>query len=101
MSWSGASGRRGGPHFSLSRRFHYLDDFAIVGPSGSDDYLRYLHILKRVCRDLGVPLAPEKQEGAVYQHNFAGYHYCTEKGEHSLPKEKMDHLLHVLSEWES
>ena len=40
--------------------FHYLDDFAVVGPPNSEACAQYLHTLVRVC---GVPLAPEKQEG--------------------------------------
>ncbi len=52
--------------------FHYLDDFAVVGPPNSKACQRYLDILTRTCRELGVPLAPEKQEGPSTTLIFLG-----------------------------
>jgi len=43
--------------------FHYLDDFAVVGPPDSDTCILYLHKLKSICIELGIPLATEKQDG--------------------------------------
>ena len=40
--------------------YHYLDDFAVVGPPASGTCQKYLDILARTCKELGVPLAPEK-----------------------------------------
>ena len=40
---------------------HYLDDFVVLGPPGSKECTEHLQILKRVCNNLGIPLAPEKQ----------------------------------------
>ena len=41
----------------------YLGDFAVLGPPNSKACHQYLFKLKRVCRDLGIQLAPEKEEG--------------------------------------
>ena len=43
--------------------YHYLDDFAIVGPPESPTCARHLGIFRRECRVLGVPLAEDKTEG--------------------------------------
>ena len=52
--------------------FHYLDDFAIIGPPDSDICALHLNTLVRICKELGVPLAPEKQEGPTSVIIFLG-----------------------------
>ena len=37
--------------------FHYLDDFIVMAPPGSDDCKRSLDLLVSECQTLGVPLA--------------------------------------------
>ena len=41
--------------------YHYLNDFAVVGPPGSEQYYQSSGLLKAICSELGIPLAPEKQ----------------------------------------
>jgi len=41
--------------------YHYLDDFIVLGPPSSEQCAEHLLILQQVCKQLGVPLAPEKQ----------------------------------------
>lgn len=79
--------------------FHYLDDFAVVGPPGSDLCLQYLSTLKRVCQDLGVPLAPEKEEGPSTKLTLLGIEIDTVKGELRLPEDKLHRLLGMLGDW--
>jgi len=43
--------------------YHYLDDFVVLGLPESEQCGQNLGNLQAVCRDLGVPLAPEKQAG--------------------------------------
>ena len=80
--------------------FHYLDDFAVVGPPDSPACSQYLEILKRLCVQLGIPLAPEKQDGPCAIITLLGIVIDTIKGELRLPQDKLQRLLQLVSEWE-
>lgn len=84
---------------SVELIFHYLDDFAIIGPPESEVCLRHLMILKRVCSELGVPLAPDKQDGPTTVIQFLGIIIDTERQELRLPEDKLKRLLESLDEW--
>ena len=80
--------------------YHYLDDFVVLGPPSSETCAEHLQILHKVCNDLGVPLAPEKQEGPDTTITFLGITIDTIKQELRLPEEKLRRLLETLSQWE-
>ena len=80
--------------------YHYLDDFIVVGPPDSEACLCYLETLKTVCRELGVPLASEKQDGPTPVIVFLGIVIDTVKQEMRLPEDKLQRLLSTLQEWE-
>ena len=40
--------------------YHYLDDFVVLGPPGSETCAEHLQILHKVCNDLGIPLENKK-----------------------------------------
>ena len=42
---------------------HYLDDFFLTGPAGSNVCADNLEKAKLLCLELGIPLAPEKTFG--------------------------------------
>ena len=42
---------------------HYLDDFLILGPPASEVRNEGLSTTRRICQELGVPIAEEKVEG--------------------------------------
>ena len=65
--------------------FHYLDDFAIIGPAESDECQRSLDTLIQTCTELGVPLAKDKQEGPTCVVTFLGIVIDTICGELRLP----------------
>ena len=44
------------------RIYHYLNDFIVLGSPGTEKWGAYLSTLQQVCQELGVPLAPEKQD---------------------------------------
>ena len=73
--------------------YHYLDDFVVLGSPGSSECAAYLHTLQRVCLELGVPLAPEKQDGPAEVLTFLGIEIDTVKQELRLPMEKLQRLL--------
>lgn len=79
--------------------FHYLDDFAVVGPPDSGACHQYLLTLKRICRELGVPLAPNKEEGPSTKLTLLGIEIDTVKGELRLPAEKLQALRTLLRSW--
>ena len=67
--------------------YHYLDDFIVIGPPDSKTCSLYLETLKRVFKDLGVPLASEKQEDPSSVIVFLGIVIDTLKQEMRLPEE--------------
>ena len=79
--------------------YHYLDDFAILGSPDSEQCSQNLEILKTVCMDLGVPLAPEKQAGPTTVIEFLGITIDTSKQELRLPADKLERLQLLTSEW--
>ena len=79
--------------------FHYLDDFAVVGPPNSPVCLQALEILERVCSYLGIPLAAEKRDGPTPVIVFLGIMIDTLKQELRLPEDKLTRLLETVTEW--
>ena len=79
--------------------FHYLDDFLVMGPPQSDACKANLHTLQTVCARLGVPLAPEKQEGPTTTLTFLGIVIDTVRGELRLPADKLQRLLSAVDMW--
>ena len=59
-----------------------------------------LLVLHKVCNDLGVPLAQEKQEGPDTTITFLGITINTINQELRLLEEKLKRLLETLSQWE-
>ena len=81
--------------------FHYLDDFAVVGPPDSPACLHHLLTLKGVCASLGIPLADEKECGPCTEIILLGIVIDTIKGELRLPDDKLQRLLYTTAEWGS
>ena len=59
-----------------------------------------LDTLAAICKELGVPLAPEKQDGPSTLITFLGILIDTIKQELRLPKDKLRRLLETVSQWE-
>ena len=71
---------------------HILDDFLFISP----DYHKCqgaLHTFQSICRDIGVPLAPEKTEGPAQSLAFAGIHLNTVEMYASLPMDKVQKFI--------
>ena len=81
--------------------YHYLDDFAVLGPPSSEECGNNLQKLKLVCEDLGVPLAAEKQAGPSTCIEFLGIIIDTVKQELRLPRDKLDRLLTAVQQWQA
>ena len=80
--------------------FHYLDDFAVVGPPDSESCHQDLITLKQVCTELGIPLAIDKEEGPSTTIVLLGIIIDTVKQELRLPADKLMRLQGILIEWE-
>ena len=80
---------------------HYLDDFIIVGPPGSDEYAKNLDRLLETCRELGVPIACHKVEGPSTCIIFLGIEIDTVAMELRLPQDKLQRLVSLIAEWRS
>ena len=70
--------------------YHYLDDFAVLGSPRSEQCHQSLELLKAVCSDLGVALAPEKQAGPTTTIEFLGITIDTLRQELRLPADKLE-----------
>ena len=79
--------------------YHYLDDFATLGPPNSEECSRNLHTLQSVCKKLGIPLAAEKQAGPSTTIEFLGITIDTIRQELRLPDNKLRRLQSLLEEW--
>jgi len=79
--------------------YHYLDDFATIGPPDSKLCSWNLHTLQAVCSDLGVLLAAEKQAGPSTIIEFLGIIINTIQQELRLLDEKLSRLHSLLQEW--
>ena len=79
--------------------FHYLDDFVVLGPPRSPACENALFLLKKTCADLGVPLAPEKQDGPTSVIVFLGIIIDTVRQELRLPVDKLQRLMEMVSQW--
>ena len=78
---------------------HYLDDFLVLGPAGSDMCGRALVTSLDICRELGVTVAPQKTEGPVTSLSFLGILLDTERMELRLPNDKLIRLRALIHEW--
>ena len=68
---------------------HYLDDFIIYGPPGSNQCAEQFHPTLKLCERLGVPLASEKLEGPTEYLTFLGIKVDTSAGVLGLLEEKL------------
>ena len=74
-----------------------MEDFAVVGPTDSDTCMLYLHKLKSIYMELGIPFAKEKQDGPTSVITLLGIIIDTTKGELRLPEDKLQRLLQAVS----
>ncbi len=79
--------------------FHYLDDLIVLGAAESPACSDSLCTLKHTCRELGIPLAEEKQDGPTSVINFLGIIIDTNKDELHLPTDKLHRLLEEIRLW--
>ena len=72
---------------------HYLDDFLVLGNSGSDECVQNLLALVKWAEWLGFPLVVEKVEGPSTTLTFLGIEIDTNALILRLPEEKLVALM--------
>ena len=79
---------------------HYLDDFLFVGSPRSGECVTALKLAQDVCQRLGVPLVMAKLEGPACSLQFLGIILDTDQFELRLPKEKLQRLTALITQWQ-
>lgn len=83
----------------VQHMFHYLDDFIVIGAAKSLECYENLSSLKRICIEIGVLLAEEKQDGPTSVITFLGIIIDTNRRELRLPAEKLRRLIDEVQLW--
>lgn len=78
---------------------HYLDDFVTVGPPGSQECMENMMIMHAACKEVGLPVEADKDEGPATVITFLGIELDTEGLEIRLPQEKLQHTRAILACW--
>ena len=75
-------------HFKIDKVVKYLDDFLFVGADrGSCD--RVLRVFQVLCKEVGMPLAPNKTVGPANELVFLGYKLNTLEMVVEIPKRRL------------
>lgn len=81
--------------------FHYLDDFATMGPAGQGTCEANLRILLALCELLGVPIASQKSRGPCTCLEYIGFVLDTIAMEVRLSQEKLARLVNTIRAWQA
>ena len=85
--------------FGIQELFHYLDDCITIGSADLNECAINKEIMTVTCGLLGTPLAQEKCEGPSIIITFLGIEIDTTNMQLQLPKEKLDRLSQLVTEW--
>ncbi|XP_056124427.1 uncharacterized protein LOC130102426 [Rhinichthys klamathensis goyatoka] len=83
-------------NYAIPHLLHLLDDFLIISPHDTVPEAHLL-IVKKVFAELGIPLAHEKTSGPTTSIEFLGINLDSAKFQASLPKEKIDRIILIAS----
>ena len=83
----------------IANGIHYLDDFLFGGCADSSDCREALSTVLATCTEMGFPVAQDKVEGPSTAITFLDIYIDTTAGELRLPQEKLDRILHELTQW--
>ena len=67
---------------------HYLDDFLFLGRPDTNDCSLLMETFDRLCEELGIPVAVEKNEGPVTKIVYLGLGIDTLESKIYIPEEK-------------
>ena len=78
---------------------HYLDDFVILAPPGSEEGERGLRVAVETCKEVGFPVAEEKTRGPATLMELLGIEIDSELMQLRLPPEKLKKLRELVASW--
>ena len=78
---------------------HYLDNFLTLGPPSLPVCHNNLQTCVRLCKQLGLPLHPDKLEGPATRLTILGIQLDSETLQARLLAEKRDRIDTLLDEW--
>ena len=85
-------------YFGVQDSFHYLDDFFFAGPATSPACHTAISHFQSLCKQLGVPLKPEKLVLPTTHLVFLGIHLDSVTQKASMPQDKLETLMTLLQE---
>ena len=78
---------------------HYIDDFITAGCPSTTECATNTELMHAVCRQVGMPVEPEKDEGPATTITFLGLELDTVALEVRLPQDKLASLRMLLRSW--
>ena len=76
-----------------------MDDYFTAGPPGSLVCENNVRVMHESCKEVGMPVEPEKDEGPDTTIIFLGLELDTVAGEVRLPPLKLQHLKALIASW--
>ena len=86
-------------NYDVTFHRHYLDDFLTLSPPSSPACHNNLQTCVRLCKQLGLPLHPDKLEGPATRLTILGIGLDSKTLQARLPAEKRDWIVTLLDEW--
>ncbi len=78
---------------------HYIDDFITVGAPGGPSCIKNSEEMHEICRQVGLPVEPDKDEGPATSITFLGLELDSIAQEIRLPEDKLTSLRALLKSW--
>ena len=78
---------------------HYLINFLTLGPLASPFCYNSLHTCVRLCKQLGLPLHPDKLDGPSTHLTILGIELDSKTLQPRLPAEKRERIVTLFNEW--
>ena len=79
--------------------YHYLDDFIMMGAPQSSSCQNNLALTLDTCKQVGMPIEPEKTEGPATKITFLGMELDSVALTIRLPEPKLNRLRALLADW--
>ena len=83
----------------VEEALHYLDNFLVLGPGGSDRCGKALKTSLQLSQSLGLAVASHKTEGPSTEISFLGILINTKQMVLRLPQDKIVRLRTLIAEW--
>ena len=86
-------------NYAIKHHIHYLDDYFLVAPVGSNQCARDVTTMLNLCHRLGILVAEDKLEGPGTSITFLGILIDSIKQKLALPTAKLEEIQALLESW--